>query len=298
MAEERQPVLASVIVPARNAALWLGCQLQALSGQDYTGRWEVVVVDDASEDETSITAQRWNGSLPSLTVVRAALRGGPSRARNLGSNAASGSLLLFCDADDEVGPEWVKAMVEALGSSDAVGGAIDDVRLNASAVRTWRAPFTSQGLPIGWWFLPYAPSGNMGVRSEAFEAVGGFDGRFWACEDMDLSWRLQLAGYRLGYSEAAVVAYRHRPTMVGMAQQAFRYGVGGSQVRYRFERKGERRPIARTPVERMARILKTASTAWQSYASRGALVRALAFEAGTLWGTVDARCNPSWRARP
>jgi hypothetical protein len=79
-------------------------------------------------------------------------------------------------------------------------------------------------------------------------------------------------------------------SLIGVKLMREAYGSNGP-------RRGEGRPMARTPAERMTRIVKTASKAWRSYASRGALVRALAFEAGTLWGTVDARCNPSWKAR-
>ena len=46
-------------------------------------------------------------------------------------------------------------------------------------------------------FLPFAPSGNCGVRRHVFEALGGFDTSYRVCEDDDFFWRLQLAGHEL-----------------------------------------------------------------------------------------------------
>ena len=83
----------SVIIPAYNAARTIGRCLASLEGQ--AGLAEVIVVDDASEDQTGALAAR----APGMTVVRHALNRGPAAARNLGVAHASGDLLVFLDSD-------------------------------------------------------------------------------------------------------------------------------------------------------------------------------------------------------
>ena len=67
-------------------------------------------------------------------------------------------------------------------------------------------------------FLPFALGANLAVRRDAFEAVNGFCETLSAGEDIDLSWRLQLAGYRFAVGDRAVVAKRERTG----AREAFR----------------------------------------------------------------------------
>src|SRR5438045_2944663 len=104
------PRLVSVIVPVRNGARWLGQQLAALERQRYGGRWEVVVVDNGSSDGSAAVAGDWAGRL-ALRTVGANRRRGINVARNAGAAVACGDLLAYCDADDQVAPGWLEALV-------------------------------------------------------------------------------------------------------------------------------------------------------------------------------------------
>ena len=73
-------------------------------------------------------------------------------------------------------------------------------------------------------FLPYAPSGAMGVRRTVFRELGGFADVPFA-EDVDFCWRAALAGKQLSSVPGAVVHYRYRPTLRAMFAQARRYGA-------------------------------------------------------------------------
>jgi glycosyltransferase involved in cell wall biosynthesis len=70
----------SVVVPVRNAARTLGYQLEALASQDSASSWEVVAVDNRSEDESRQIAERFSGRLE-LRVVEARERLGAGYAR-------------------------------------------------------------------------------------------------------------------------------------------------------------------------------------------------------------------------
>lgn len=218
-------VTASVVVPALDAAGTLEAQLRALARQQADVSWELLICDNGSTDGTAELARRWQGAIPGLRVVDASRRRGAAAARNAGAAVARGSLLLFCDADDEVGDGWLSSMVEALGSSEAVAGARRYDRLNAERFGPddWTAPLFR--LPFGP-PLPAASSNNLGVRRAVFDEVGGFDESLRTGEDVDLCWRLQLAGHRLTGEPRAVVDVRRRSGVVGVFRQSYGYGLG------------------------------------------------------------------------
>ena len=111
------PVL-SVVVPVRNAAGTLEVALAAIDGSRMPrSAFEVIVVDDASDDgSASLAARRAN------TIVR--LRGtpsGPAYARNRGAELARAAIILFIDADVRVRPETLPALVDVLTAHPEAG---------------------------------------------------------------------------------------------------------------------------------------------------------------------------------
>jgi glycosyltransferase involved in cell wall biosynthesis len=225
------PTLVSVVIPARNAAELLPFQLEALSGQTYQGRWEVLVIDNCSIDQTAYVALDWAEKLPDLRVVRAQRRRGVNYARNVGAAAARGDLLLFCDADDVASPGWLQAMAEAARISDIVGGMVDDLALNDSRARAWRPRPLRDHLPTHMSFLPYAPGQNFGVRTTVWRALGGFDETYTSGGDeTEFCWRAQLASYTISFVPHAVMHYRLRNSLWPLVRQAFGYGYSDTRL--------------------------------------------------------------------
>lgn len=229
----------SVLIPVRNGMPHLSAQLEALTRQTYRGRWEAIVSDNGSTDSSLRVIEAAAARLP-LRLVDSRQAAGRSGALAVAAAAAQGRLLLFCDADDVVADDWIERMVAALRRDPAVGGYLDEEALNPPSVRTWRPPATPGELPAPFGLLPAPIGANCGVWREAYEKVGGFDQRFRgaAAEETDLFWRLQLAGYRLGYAPAAVVAYRHRPTLRSMLRQWRGYGRGRAHLAARYQALG------------------------------------------------------------
>jgi glycosyltransferase involved in cell wall biosynthesis len=243
---ERPPIkLVTVVIPAFDAEAVIGDQLAALTAQIYDGAWEVVVADNGSTDGTRAAAERFADRLPGLRVVDASAHRGPAFARNVGAAAGGGDLLMFCDADDVVQHGWLQAMVRAAGDADVVAGALDHERLNGPETRGWRGGWTTE-LPRPFQFLPAATSANIAVRREVWSAIGGWNDDLPTCEDVDFSWRAQLAGYELAFAPDAVVGYRHRGTVGEAAWQVYGYGRMNAQLLRRFRAQGLRRRSART----------------------------------------------------
>ena len=99
----------SVVIPVFNAAPLIGAALRSIFAQTFTD-FEVIVVDDGSEDHEALNAalSEFAGR---LQYVRQA-NGGPAKARNAGVARASGELVAFLDADDEWLPEKLARQVE------------------------------------------------------------------------------------------------------------------------------------------------------------------------------------------
>jgi GT2 family glycosyltransferase len=186
----------SVIIPAYNNAAGLPECLDAITRS--TGpEDEVIVVDDASTDDTPAAAAR-----SGVRVYRAERNSGAGAARNLGARHATGDVLLFIDSDVLVEPDTigrVRRVLSARPEVVAVFGSYDDAPRAPNLVSQFRNllhHFVHQnGEPEASTFW----AGCGAVRRPAFETVGGFDiaGYTRAIEDIELGYRLRDAGYRI-----------------------------------------------------------------------------------------------------
>jgi GT2 family glycosyltransferase len=237
--------LVSVVIAVRNGMPFLEAQLCAVASQKLSAEWEVVVADNGSQDSTGVCVEHWAEFVPRIRLVDAAFPRGPGAARNAGVKAAGGSLLVFCDADDVVQPDWLARMVAALDEHDVVSGVYDFGSPNGGSGRVATPHATAQ---MG--FLPFGLGANLAVRREAFEAVSGFQESFLVGEDIDLCWRLQLAGYRFSVADAAVVRKREPTDAGSILRKAWSYGRCGARLYREYRAAG------------MHRDLRGASKAW------------------------------------
>lgn len=226
---------ASVVVPAYNAVDVIEGQLEALAGQRTARSWEVVVVDNGSDDATAARARAWGPKLPGLRVISATSGRGVAVARNAGIEAARGEAVLFCDADDVCDPGWVEAMTGALERHDLVGGRLSVTRLNSAEVLGWGGAPDGEGLARSMRYLPYATGANLGVRRSVALSLGGFDETFvGGHEEVDFAWRAQRAGFTLGFAPDALIHYRLRGSLRGVYRQRFGYGRSHAQLYARY----------------------------------------------------------------
>jgi glycosyltransferase involved in cell wall biosynthesis len=245
------PPVLSVIVPVLNAASTLGQQLEALARQEHDEAWEVVVADNGSTDGSPELAAAWQDKLPALQIVDASARRGAGATRNAAARAARADAFAFCDADDIVQPGWLAAYAAASRGHDLAAGAIFHFAENGSVAPFRRRPSTKASVVLG--FLPFADSSNLMVAREAFEAVGGFAEDLDRSGDVDLSWRLQLAGYKLHFEPAAVVAKREKARIDDLWRQEVAWGAADVELYLRFRDHGLRRSSPLTTVRSKVR---------------------------------------------
>jgi glycosyltransferase involved in cell wall biosynthesis len=178
--------MTAFIVPAHNEAPLLPATLAALhEAARATGEpYEIVVVDDASTDETAAVAGRFGARVVQVSHRQI------SATRNAGAAATQSEFLFFVDADTLVSPAVVVAALGALRNGAVAGGApfYFDGRLPLWARLGQRLAHRYQRrarLAAGCFLF---------CRRDAFEKTGGFDTGLYAAEEIALSHALKRLG--------------------------------------------------------------------------------------------------------
>ncbi len=176
----------SFIVPAHNEQACVGRTLQAIhKSARATGLpYEIIVANDASTDMAANVARENNARVVNVSCRQIAT------TRNAGARAASGAHLFFVDADTIIDARVVASTLRHLDKAAAGGG--------ASARFESTAPLYAQLLLLwlGWWgrLAGIASGAFQFCTRDAFQAVGGFDERFFGGEDALMSFALKREG--------------------------------------------------------------------------------------------------------
>ena len=196
MSDATAPVV-SVVVPVFNGRRFLPRCLDAIAGSSFR-RFEIIVVDDGSTDDSADIARSRGASVFSLPV-----QGGPGGARNRGVREARGSIVLFVDADVVIHADAIARVVAALDAQPqvaAVFGSYDDSPAEPNFVSQYKNlyhHFThQQGSEEAATFW----AGCGAIRRDVFLASGGFDHVRYprpSIEDIELGYRLRHLGYRI-----------------------------------------------------------------------------------------------------
>jgi len=162
--------MASMVIPARNASATLAACIEAALASRYP-HFEVVIVDDASDDETSAIAARYP-----CRLVRLRRRHGAAAARNAGAAAAAGEILFFTDADCQVEPDALALAVEALAATKgpaAIGGSYTPIPADPGFYSAFQSVFvnhfeTAAAMP------DYVATHALAIRAADMATAGGF----------------------------------------------------------------------------------------------------------------------------
>lgn len=253
VATSTRPV-ASVIVPVRDVAATIDDQLDALANQTFTGPWELIVADNGSRDATRQHLDdfraRLDAASPVVRLVDASTKRGVAHARNTGAEVARGEVLLICDGDDIVAPDWLELMVGALDEHPIVTGCIDLVSLNDPETYEWSGDADREDVPIAYGHRPYAPGGNIGMWRDVFDLLGGFDETLRRAEDIDFSWRAADRGIAVHCEPAAVLHRRIRTSLRATFVAGWRGGLAEPHLFRRHRARGMKAaPVAHARAE-------------------------------------------------
>ena len=283
-----EPLDLTVILAARDAEHEVPVMLGSLAEQSFPGTWEVIVADNGSRDGTAAAARSFSDRLPGLRVVSVPHPPRKAGALNAALQVARGRAIVTVDADDLLAPGYLEAMARALEDHDLVGGRLDVEVLNPPHVRERRRPMQQDGLETLLRFAPVVVGAAMGVRADALRAVDGFDPELRRLSDMDLSWRMHLAGARLGFAPDAVVHYRYRGGLREIFEQERAYGEGEVALYAKHRAAGVPRRRLRSTAAAWVRMLLAVPSA-RTPAGRARLVTQAGANLGRLRGSLRHR---------
>lgn len=213
----------SVVVASYNGDATLRACLQSLQGLNYPN-YEVILVDDGSTDTTESIAAEF----PSVRYFRQAENQGLGIARNTGIAAATGEIVAFTDSDCRANEDWLYYLVGDLLRSRFAGIGGHNF-LPPDDAPTAACVMVSPGGPAHVMLTDrlaeHIPGCNMAFYKWALDSIGGFDPIYHkAGDDVDICWRLQQRGYRLGFSPAGFVWHYRRNTVRAYLKQQAGYG--------------------------------------------------------------------------
>lgn len=214
------PETISVIIPSWNGVTLLPPCLDSLRAQTYR-QFEILVADSASTDETLAIVRH---DYPKVHLIPLAENRGYSGAVNAGIAQAQGMLVAILNQDVVVARGWLEEIARAAEAHPEAGAIASKIMLFDQRDHFHSAgdDYRMDGIPVnrGVW---QKDEGQYDRETEVFGACGGaavyrrrlldeigwFDeSLFMYCEDVDLAWRQQLAGWRTVFAPRAV-AFHH-----------------------------------------------------------------------------------------
>ena len=204
--------------------------LASLAAQTYSGPFQVVLADNGSTDgSVDFVRERF----PSVRVVRSERNLGFAGGNNLAARQVEADVVAFVNNDTRAEPAWLEELVAVLTQAPelaAVGGKI--VNWDGSRLDFVGGGATLTGLGLQFDHgearsphdherdILFACGGSIAIWRKVFLEVGAFDEDYFAFyEDVDLGWRLWLAGYRVRYAPRSVVHHRHHGTSSRIAPE-------------------------------------------------------------------------------
>lgn len=190
----------------------------------------VVVVNGGDERADAVVEAARHGGLPVQLVKTQNVNLAVSR--NIGLPHCGSGIIAMTDDDAEVFPDWIGQIRQCLAGhpeAGAVGGAVIGTSEHTVVGRV--ADLTTFPSYPDVCSVRTLPGVNIAYRAEALAAAGEYDPHLARGEDVDVNWRVTLAGYSIVYDPAIKVYHHHRPCARSLLQQHYMYGRAYYRVR-------------------------------------------------------------------
>lgn len=222
----------SIVLPAFNESEVIEVAIRSLLKLDYP-RYEIIVVDDGSTDDTARLASAFEGEFDSVRVqVYSKLNGGKASALNLGLRMADYPFVVTMDGDSILAPNalrdsmhhFLRPDVAAVAGNVKVGNRVNLLtRLQAlEYIEGLNIPRRAQATIRAVNIVP----GPVGIfRRDILLQVGGYDSDTFA-EDTDLTLKLLASGWRVVYEERAVARTEAPESLLELMKQRYRWTRG------------------------------------------------------------------------
>ena len=223
----------SVVIPNYNGVAFLTTCLESLFKQTYDS-YEVIVVDNGSTDQS---CDYIKDNFPEVHIINLWENYGFSAAVNVGIKTCRGEYVALLNNDTEVDPNWLKALVHCLEQDKRI------FAVSSKMIRFHQRDIIDdageQYTLVGWAFkrgeglsgdkydrdeeIFSACGGAACYRKSVFDKIGYFDERFFAyIEDVDISYRARIHGYRNVFCSKAIVYHIGSGTSGGQKYNQFK----------------------------------------------------------------------------
>jgi glycosyltransferase involved in cell wall biosynthesis len=220
--------LVSVIIPAYNRSNSIARAIESVQFQTYA-KWEVIVIDDGSSDNTSKIVQGMAEKDSRIRLIRHSTNRGAQAARNTGIKSARGAWISFLDSDDEWLPHSLQVRLDKANECGASvvhsggyiimdGQGLEPYRVSQPSGRVYSALLANEN--------PMFPT--LLVKKEAFERIGYLDEKVVSFQEWDTC--IRLARYfNFGFVPEPTFIYDFR-TQNAISKNNLRVAVGYKYV--------------------------------------------------------------------
>jgi glycosyltransferase involved in cell wall biosynthesis len=283
----------SFIIPVRNDAARLAACLKSIrQNSPVAGPIEIVVVDNGSTDGSAEVASAFGANVMPVDAGRV------SELRNRGAKQATADVLAFVDADHEIVAGWVHAALDCLQMPTVgVVGALCQPPADGTWVQQGYGYL--RGVLGGQHDVDWLGSGNMAVRRQTFDALGGFDTSLETCEDVDLCHRIRAQGFRiLSDARLANIHYGDPRTLREVLSSERWRGRDNIRVSFRRPIAWASVPSALIPIGHVALlVVLLVGLLGSAVVGRAGLLVAAAAIAGFFGATLLRVVRAAWRDR-
>ncbi len=226
----------TVLIPAYNEEQVIATSVRAALDADYP-ELEVLVLDDGSADGTAEAARAAAAGDPRCEVLRDPVNRGKAEQLNSGFARARHDLVVVTDADTHILPHAVRRLAARMDQSPLVAAVAGAPHVTNRARLICAMQVLEAASVIGLVRRTQSLSGRVGIvagvlgmfRRELVLAVGGYDARM-STEDIDLTWRLLMAGWHTAYEPYALVGMQVPSSLRALWAQRTRWSRGQGEI--------------------------------------------------------------------
>jgi biofilm PGA synthesis N-glycosyltransferase PgaC len=227
---------AAVIVPCHNEAAQVRDTIRALAELRYP-HYEIIAIDDGSTDTTGEILEVLAAGEPRLRVLRLPVNRGKAVALRAGAQLTEAEYVICIDGDALLDEDALAWMMRALAGAADAGGVTGNPRIRNRSTALGRLQIGEFSTLVGLIKRAQMVTGRLftvsgvvcGFRRRALAEIG-----YWRTdvltEDVDVTWRLQLAGWRVLFEPRALCWILTPETLRGLWRQRLRWATGAVQV--------------------------------------------------------------------
>jgi biofilm PGA synthesis N-glycosyltransferase PgaC len=232
----------TVLIPAYNEEQVIATSVRAALDADYP-ELEVLVLDDGSADGTAAAARASAAGDPRCEVLRDPVNRGKAEQLNAGFARARHELVVVTDADTHMMPHALRRLAARMDQSPLVAAVAGAPHVTNRTRLICAMQVLEAASIIGLNRRTQSLSGRVGIvagvlgmfRRERVLAVGGYDARM-STEDIDLTWRLLMAGWHTAYEPYALVGMQVPSTLRALWAQRTRWARGQGEILHEYLR--------------------------------------------------------------